>query len=54
MITIFYLLECAENYFERKGGIQKIIFWGVISLIVVSGFMWCMCGAIDDLVARGV
>ena len=54
MITLYYLLESAESYFERKGGIQKIIFWSVISLIVVSGFMWCMCGAIDDLVARGV
>jgi hypothetical protein len=54
MITLYYLLECAESYFEKKGGIQEIIFWSVISLIVVSVFMWCMCGAIDDLVARGV
>lgn len=36
MITLYYLLECAESYFERKSGIQKIIFWSVISLIVVS------------------
>ena len=31
MITLYYLLECAESYFERKGGIQKIIFWSVYS-----------------------
>nr|DAT40635.1 MAG TPA: hypothetical protein [Caudoviricetes sp.] len=54
MITLYYLLEYAESYFERKGVIQKIIFWSVISLIVVSVFMWCMCGVIDDLVARWV
>lgn len=54
MITIFYLLECAGNYFEKKGGIQEIIFKGVLCLAVFGIFMWCMCGAIDDLVARGV
>ena len=54
MITIFYLLECAESYFEKKGRIQEIIFKVVLCLIVFSVFMWCMCGAIDDLVVRGV
>ncbi len=54
MITIFYLLECAESYFEKKGRTQEIIFKVVLCLIVFSIFMWCMCGAIDDLVARGV
>lgn len=53
MITLYYLLECAESYFEKKGGIQEIIFKVSLCLIVFSIFMWCMCGAIDDLVARG-
>ena len=54
MITLYYLLECAENYFEKKGGVQEIIFKVTLCLVVFSIFMWCMCGAIDDLVARGV
>ena len=54
MITLYYLLECAIDYFEAKGGAPKIIFGIVLYLIIMGIFMWCMCGAIDDLVARGV
>lgn len=41
MITLYYLLEYAESYFERKSGIQEIIFKVTLCLIVLSIFVWC-------------